>query len=551
MYGGIGAPLREPVFRRIWSASLLSNLGQQMQAVAAAWAMLEITHRADLVALVQTASMLPVMLLALPAGALADMYDRRKVAIAALFLSLCGASMLAVFAFAGVVSPNLILIGVFVTGTGISLYSPAWQASVAEIVGGRALPAAISLYSMSNNAARSVGPAIGGFVIAATGILAAFTINAALYLPILFALAFWKRVATPPRLPPERLDKAMLGGLRYVRHSPQSRKVVMRAFFTAAGGAAIYAMLPVVANQLLGGGARVYGILLGGFGLGAVGLATFSSQIQGRHSPERIAVVCSLILSAALIVVSMSAHIALTFGAMIAAGGAWMVSISTYNVSVQLASPRWVSGRTLAAFQAAVAAGLAGGAALWGHIAERGGVSMTLLFAGGYFAVTALFGRFLGLQKPIVPEQGPPPGRDPVVQMALTGRSGPLVIEIEYRVRNEDARAFYYAMRAVRRSRERNGAYAMSLMRDIADPQLWVEKISYPTWNDYMRARDRPTSDDRAHRDRAIAFHIGDELPLIRRFLERPTGSVRWSEDTIDPGETLPAPASFGPMSSP
>jgi len=550
-YGGIGAPLRDAVFRRIWSASLLSNLGQQMQAVAAAWAMLEITHQADLVALVQTASMLPVMLLALPAGALADMYDRRKVAIAALLLSLAGASLLAVIAFAGMASPKLILTGVFITGMGISLYSPAWQASVAEIVGPRALPAAISLYSMSNNAARSVGPAIGGFVIAATGILAAFAINAALYLPILFALAFWKREATPPRLPPERLDKAMLGGLRYVRHSPHSRRVVMRAFFTAAGGAAIYAMLPLVANQLLGGGARVYGFLLGGFGLGAVGLATLSSHIQSRYTPERIAVVCSLILAAALLVISMSAIIVVTILAMVAAGGAWMVSISTYNVSVQLSSPRWVSGRTLATFQAAVAGGLAGGAAAWGNLAEQSGVSTALVIASAYFAVTALFGRILGLQKPIAAEQGPPPQRDPVVQMALTGRSGPLVIEIEYRVKNEDARAFYHTMRAVRRSRERNGAYGMSLMRDVADPQLWVERISYATWNDYLRARDRPTSDDRALRDRANSFQIGGELPSIRRFLERPTGSVRWSEDTIDPGEALTAPTSFGPLSSP
>ncbi|KCZ94267.1 MFS transporter [Hyphomonas johnsonii] len=547
-HAGISVPLRDKPFRRIWSASLLSNLGQQMQAVAAAWTMLELTKRADLVAFVQTASMLPVMLLALAAGALADMYDRRKVAIAALTLSLTGSAMLALVVLAGAISPPLILIGVFVTGTGIALYSPAWQASVAELVGPRALPSAIALYSMSSNAARSVGPAIGGFVIASAGVAAAFSINAALYLPILLALYVWKRKATPPRLPPERLDKAMLSGLRYVRHSPQSRRVIFRAFFTSVGGAAFYAMLPLVADHLLGGGPRTYGFLLGGFGLGAVTFATATSFVQSRFSPEKIVVACTITLAITLLVAAYSSSVIVTTLAMFAAGGGWMVSISTYNVSVQLASPRWVSGRTLAGFQASVAGGLAGGAALWGMIANAGGVAVALVVAGGYVLATSCIGSVAGLRKLSTVENGPPPARDPIVQLALTGRSGPLVIEIEYRVRNEDARAFYHAMRDVRQSRERNGAYATALMRDISDPEVWLEKFTYATWNDYLRARDRPTTDDRAHRDRVVAYHVGDEPPKARRYLERPTGSVRWREDTIDPGEALSVPTSTTPL---
>jgi len=548
-YGGIGTPLRDPIFRRIWSTSLLSNLGQQMQAVAAAWVMLEITRAADLVALVQSASMLPVMLFALPSGALADMYDRRKVAVAALFLSLLGASLLAFASLASVISPIVILAGVFVTGTGISLYAPAWQASVAELVGPRALPAAISLYAMSSNAARSLGPAIGGFVVASAGALAAFSVNAVLYLPLLAALLLWRREVPPPRLPPERLDRAIGAGLRYVRHSQQLRRAIFRSMLAGVGGAAIYALLPLVADEMLGGGAKTYGLLLGGFGLGAVGLAAIASTIQARFAPERVACLSSLALAAAIMIIATSTSLGLTITAMVFAGGSWMILIATYNVSIQLASPRWVSGRTLAAFQVGIAGGLAGGAALWGFIAEELGVEATLIITSGFVAFTATIGLVASLTRPVAPEQAPPPARDPIVQMALTGTSGPVVIEIAYQVRNENAREFYHAMRAVIRSRERNGAFATSLRRDISNPLLWVEQFTYTTWDDYLRARNRPTSADRSLRDQAYAFHMRDELPVIRLYLERPTGSVRWSDDAIDPGQALPGPVGPVPFS--
>lgn len=547
-YSPIGAPLRDRTFRRIWSTSLLSNLGQQMQVVAAAWAMFEISGEASLVALVQTAAMLPVMLLAIAAGALADMYDRRRVALVALGVSLFGSALLGGLAACGLLTSHLILLGVFVTGMGIALYSPAWQASVAEIVGAKDLPAAIALYSLSSNAARSVGPAIGGFMIASAGMVFAFGMNAVLYVPLMIALYLWRRDTGSPRLPPERLDKAMLAGLRYVRHSPPSRRVILRAFFTAIGGAAVYSMLPLIAGNLLGGGPGIYGLLLGAFGVGAVSLATQTSRLQNRFAPETLVVACSVVLGSTLLICALSSAVVPSIAAMFAAGGAWTVSISIYNVSIQLASPRWVSGRTLAAFQAAVAGGLAGGAALWGAIADRYGVASTLIVAGCFVLATTLNGFIARLRKPIAAEAGPPPARDPVVQMALTGRSGPVVIEIEYRVRDDDARAFYHAMRDVRQSRERNGAFQTSLQRDISDPQLWVERFLYPTWNDYLRARDRPTANDRERRDRAVAFHIGREEPCVRRYLERPTGSVRWREDTIDPGEALPIPA---PLASP
>ena len=542
---GIMVPLQEKVFRRIWISSLFSNLAQQMQTVAAAWTMLQITHKAELVAMVQTASMLPIMLLAITAGAIADMYDRRRVALAALFMCVSGTGLLAFVAATGLISPPLILLCCFIAGSGISLYSPAWQASAVEIVGARSLAAAVALYALSANAARSVGPALGGIIIAASGTVAAFTVNLFLYIPIIVALFLWKRQAAPPRLPPERLDRAMLAGLRYVRRSPPIRRVILRSLVTSTGVAAVYSMTPLVARNILGGGPGTYGLLLGAFGVGAVAFGLTITRARERFSSETIVRFCSLLLGGAILIVAYSPYVALTVLAMTGAGGAWMVAVSTFNVSVQLGSPRWVSGRALATFQAMVSGGMAGGALLWGHLAEAYGVPTALSIAGILMVLSPLLGTALRMPDAALAEAAPPSSSDPVIKMALTGRSGPVVMEIEYRVTGEDARAFYHAMRDVHRSRERNGAFDVTLARDISDPELWVERFHYPTWHDYLRARDRPTVDDRALSDRALVFHTGTEPPRVRRMLERPTGSVRWREDALDPGETISVPVTL------
>ena len=543
----ITEPLRERVFRRIWISSVFSNLGQQMQAVAAAWTMLQLTHRADLVAMVQTAAMLPIMLLALVAGAIADMYDRRKVTMIALMVCVSGAGMLATVSALGLITPALILIGCFITGAGMSLYSPAWQASAAEIVGVKALPAAVALYSMSNNAARSVGPALGGIVIATVGMVAAFAMNTLLFIPLILALFMWKRQAKPPRLPPERLDRAMLTGLRYVRHSPPIRRVLVRCIVTSMGGAAIYAMTPLVAHHILQGGPGTYGILLGGFGLGAVTSAIVAADVRGRYSAEALTKISSIILGFAILLLAFSPYLALSVCATIAAGSAWMISISIYNVAVQLSAPRWVSGRALSTFHAAISGGLAGGALLWGDLAEAHGVVTALLMASAVMLLSPLLGFVLRVPDAVATEIVPPSKSDPVLQIPLTGRSGPIVVEIEYRIATHQARDFFDAMRGLRRSRERNGAFDVSLARNISDPEIWVERFHYPTWNDYLRARDRLTADDSQLRDRAQAFHKGDGPPRITRMLERPTGSVRWREDALDPGDNLSGPGSvFG-----
>src|SRR5262252_5104847 len=266
---GITAPLRHVVFRRIWLASLLSNLGLLIQAVGAAWAMTQMTASADKVALVQTALMLPVMLIAMPAGAVADMYDRRVVALISLTISLTGATALTVLTWLGHINPQILLALCFVVGSGMALFGPAWQSSVSEQVPAETLPSAVALNGISYNIARSFGPAIGGIVVATAGAVAAFAANALLYLPLFVVLFLWRRVTEPSRLPRERLNRAIVSGVRYIANSPPIKIVLARTFLTGLIGGSVSALMPLVARDLLHGGAQTYGIMLGAFGMGA------------------------------------------------------------------------------------------------------------------------------------------------------------------------------------------------------------------------------------------------------------------------------------------
>jgi MFS family permease len=267
---GIAAPLRHATFRRIWLASLLSNLGILIQGVGAAWAMTQMTSSADKVALVQTALMMPIMLIAMPAGAIADMHDRRVVTMVSLAIALAGATSLTVLSWLGWLAPNLLLALCFIVGSGMALFGPAWQSSVSEQVPTETLPAAVALNGISYNIARSFGPAIGGVVVAALGAVAAFALNALLYLPLLAVLFLWKRVHEPSRLPREKLNRAMVSGVRYITNSPPIKIVLTRTFVIGLIGGSLSALMPLVARDLLHGGAQTYGIILGAFGMGAV-----------------------------------------------------------------------------------------------------------------------------------------------------------------------------------------------------------------------------------------------------------------------------------------
>jgi MFS family permease len=535
---GIAAPLRFAVFRRIWLASLLSNLGLMIQSVGAAWAMTQMTASADKVALVQTALMLPIMLISMPAGAVADMYDRRVVSLASLVLSLVGACVLTMLDWTGHITPNILLAFCFIIGSGMALFGPAWQSSVGEQVPPEVLPSAVALNGISYNIARSFGPAIGGIVVATAGAVAAFAANAVLYIPLLVVLFLWRRKVDVSRLPRERLSRAIVSGVRYIANSPSIKIVLTRTLITGICGGSVSALMPLVARDLLHGGAQTYGIMLGAFGMGAVIGAMNIGHVRKHLSGESSIRACALIMGVAIAVVAVSSEPVITAAALVVAGSVWMLAVALFNIGVQLSAPRWVAGRSLAAFQAAIAGGIAIGSWGWGHLTDMVGVEAALLVSGGAMFLSPLFGLFLRMPPTGARDEDAETLADPEVQLQLTARSGPLVVEIEYRVDQENARAFHGVMQDVQLSRQRNGAYGWSIARDIADPELWTERYHCPTWLDFLRQRNRSTQSERALYQRAADYHLGPDPVRVRRMLERPFGSVRWKDDTPDRAAT-------------
>ena len=427
----------------------------------------------------------------------------------------------------------------------MALFGPAWQASVSEQVPAETLPAAVALNGISYNIARSFGPAIGGIVVATAGAVAAFAVNAVLYLPLMVVLFLWSRTSEPSRLPRERLNRAIVSGMRYIANSPSIRIVLARTLVTGLIGGSVSALMPLVARDLLHGGAQTYGIMLGAFGMGAVIGALNIAEVRQRMSGEAAVRACAISMAGAIAAVALSTAPVLTAVALVFAGAVWMLAVALFNIGVQLSAPRWVAGRSLAAFQASIAGGIAIGSWGWGHLTDATGVETALLVSAGLMLLSPLLGIWLRMPPVGARNEDSEVLADPEVRLSLTGRSGPLVVEIEYRVEQDSARAFHNVMQRVQLSRQRNGAYGWSIARDIADPELWTERYHCPTWHDYLRQRNRSTQSERALHQRAIEFHLGPEPVRIRRMLERPFGSVRWKEDTPDraANEVLPVVA--------
>ncbi len=537
--GGTGAfaPLREPTFRRIWITSLFSNFGQLILGVGAAWEMTRLTTDPSMVALVQSALMLPLMLVAVPAGAVADMFDRRKIALTGLGFSAASGAVLTALAFAGLTTPWMLLGFCTLIGAGVALYSPSWQASISEQVSEEHLPAAIGLGSISYNVARSFGPALGGLIVVAFGAKAAFGINAVFYIPLWIAFLFWQRKHTPSRLPPERIDRAIVSGARYALHSLPIRTVLARAFLFGLSSAAYVALGPLVARDLLHGNAATYGIMLGATGVGAVLGALMMSTLRERMSAEAAAKLFAIGTGLSMVLIALSSSLLLTCVGFFVIGLCNMTTASLLNVAVQLSAPRWVTARALSLYSSAMTGGVAIGAWIWGETTASIGVSHALLLSATAVLLTTLVGFVMPLQDDRdVDTESVGIANEVAVGMALTMRSGPIVVEVEYDVDIEQARQFYAAAQKLQRVRKRNGGFDWSIARDVANPALWVERYHCPTWGDYLRMRDRYTQAELDIQVEVDSFNRSGHGMRVRRLLERPYGSVRWKADSPDPG---------------
>lgn len=521
------APLRLPVFRAVWMASTLSNLGGLIQSVGASWMMTSIAGSADMVALVQASIALPIVLFSLFAGAMADSLDRRRVMLGAQFFMLSVSLSLAVCAWNGWMTPWLLLSFTFLIGTGAAFNASAWQASVSDMVPRAQLVGAVALNSMGFNMARSVGPAIGGAIVAAAGAAAAFAFNAASYLPLIFVLSRWRPTPHTNVLPRETLGVAIAAGIRYVWMSPTIRTVLARSVVYGFGASGVVALLPLVARDLIAGGPLTYGLLLGAFGVGAVAGALGSARLREAFVTESIVRGSSIGFAVAAAIVGLSSHLLVSMAALSVAGAAWVLTLSLFNVTVQLSAPRWVVARALSLYQMVTFAGLAAGSWLWGTLAVHHGVGVSLLTAAAVIFGCALMGRWL----PLAPAQDlnlDPLAlwKEPVTVVPVEPRTGPVVITIEYIIREEDILEFLGAMAERRRIRRRDGAHHWTLLRDLADPQLWIERYDTATWLDYIRHNSRLTHEDAVIPERLRALHQGPEAPAVRRMIERRTDSL-------------------------
>lgn len=534
---GIFAPLRHATFRNMWLGSTVINAGGLIQSVAAAWVMSEIAA-ADFVALVQTATFLPMALFALPAGALADIYDRRKVQIVFFLLSMVAAILMTVAAAWGLITPWVLLGLCFLVGSGGALAAPARGASVSEQVPPTLIAQAVGLNNISYNLARSVGPAIGGVVVASFGAMAAFAINAVSHIPMLISLQRWQREAEVSRLPPEGFFRSISSGVRYIANMQPVRRTILRAFVVCFVTASLQSLLPLIARDLLHADARVFGLLLGGFGVGAV-LGIFVLQpLRDALGNEKTMLLCGLFVAASLAILAVSKSAVLDFFVLLVAGLTSMIITTLISITVQLFVPRWVMGRAIATSTAAICFGIAFGAWFWGAIAKEHGVMVAYQLASVAMLASLLLGRWLPIaDRTSSTEVDEQILDDPDIALGISGRSGPISIELQYMIPADRARDFYNLMREVQQSRIRNGAYDCALSRNLADPEHWIERFSCPTWDDYLRLRSRRTLDDSAMQQRAREMHIGMEPIKVRRWLDRPFGSVRWREDAPDRGD--------------
>jgi MFS family permease len=515
-------PLRNEAYRRIWLTSISSNLGGLIQGVGAAWMMASISTSENMVALVQASNTGPIMLLSLIAGAIADSFDRRKVMIAAQLFMIVVSALLTLFALLDLITPWALLAFTFLIGCGTALNNPSWQASVGDIVPRADLPAAVSLNSMGFNITRSVGPAIGGAIVAAAGAAAAFAVNTLSYFAIIYALFRWRPDIPKNPLPREQLGSAIAAGLRYVAMSPNLGKVLFRGFVFGLTATAILSLLPIVARDQLLGGPLTFGGLLGAFGLGAIFGAFSNQRARELLSSEDIVRAAFAGFAVAAGVTGISTSVWITALALMVAGTCWVLALSLFNTVVQLSTPRWVVGRALSLYQTATFGGMATGSWLWGSVAESYGSGHALVASSLLMMVGVFIGFFLPMPAFATLDLDPLNRfNEPSLKLDIRPRSGPIVIHVDFEIADEDVPEFLRIMVERRRIRLRDGARNWALMRDLENPDIWTETYHVPTWVDYVRHNQRRTKADTEITDRLLELHRGDRPPKVHRMIER------------------------------
>ncbi len=525
--------MQQPTFRALWLAILVGNIGTWIHDVAAAWVMAETTGSPLMVAAVQSATTLPVVLLAIVAGTLADIVDRRRYLIIAQLWMLLVASTLAVLAHLDMLRPWTLVALTFALGIGAAMAMPAQQATTPELVPRPMLGPAVALGSLSMNIARSIGPALGGLIVAQAGIAWAFAVNALSFLGVVVVLWRWRRTPASSALPPETFGAALRAGMRYARQASVLQSVLVKAacFFVFAN--ALTALLPIVVKQELGASAGTYGLLLGCIGIGAIAGAMLLPALRTRVDPDAMVLAATAVYAACMVALASLRSIPVLYVVSLFNGFAWITVLSSLQIAAQTSVPAWVRARALSLYIVVFSAGMALGSLGWGVVAQAYGTPAALMAAAVGTVIAALASwRFrLGEAARVnVTPSGHWP--QPVVVGDVGGDRGPVLVTVEYRVDIARREEFLARMQPLGHARRRNGAVQWGVAEDSTQPGTYLEYFVDCSWHEHLRQHERVTEDERALQD-AIKALLEDPTgtPVVRHFI----GGA--------PGRPVPAPS--------
>ncbi|MDO5056947.1 MAG: MFS transporter [Lautropia sp.] len=513
------APLRQRLFAVLWLATLVGNTGSFLRDVASSWLITDLSSSPAAVALAQAAASLPVFLLAIPAGVMADILDRRRFLIG-IQLLLAGVSLcLMLLSMAGAHSVATLVGLTFVGGIGAALMGPTWQAIVPELVDRQHLRSAVALNSLGINIARAVGPALGGLALASLGAAFTYGMDVLSYAFVIAALLWWKRPAAEADALAERFPGAFRAGLRYARASRELHVVLFRAFLFFAMASSVWALLPLVARQVLNGGPGFYGVLLGAVGAGAIVGAVLLPRLRNRLGNDGLMLAAALSSAVVMVFLASAPPQWAAVAALLLLGAAWITALTTLNSVAQGILPNWVRGRSLAVYLTVFNGAMALGSLGWGAVAQGIGVPMTLVCAAVALSLVGLLAHRIKLprgESDLRPSNHWP---EPLVAEQVANDRGPVLIHIEYRVAPEDRAAFLAAVHRLAPSRRRDGAYAWGVAEDTAEPGLFLEWFQVESWAEHLRQHRRVSMTDADLQAEVQRFHRGEGKPVVRHYL--------------------------------
>jgi MFS family permease len=516
---GTFAPLRHRLFAVIWAATVLGNIGTFMRDVSSAWLVTEISASPASVAMIQAAGTLPFFLLAIPAGVLSDILDRRRLLIALQLVLGSVSSLLAVLAWTGSVSVESLIVLTFLGGVGAALATPAWQAITPELVPRSDLKGAVALNSLGINIARSIGPALGGFLLAGLGAAAVYGFDVLTYVVVGGALLWWRREADADDGLRENFGGALRAGLRYARASRDLHRILWRAVLFFAFASAVWALLPIVARQEIGGGPSFYGLLLGSVGAGAIVGAVLLPRARARLGQDRLVLTATLVTASATALLALTDSEIVAIAATFVLGIAWIAMLTTLNSTMQAILPNWIRGRGLAIYLTAFNGAMAAGSLGWGFLAQEIGTDAALIAAGLSLVVIAVLAHRAPLpigEGDLTPSLHWP---EPAMAEPVAHDRGPVMVMVTYRIRQSDRAAFLEALKRLSEGRRRDGAYAWGISEDAADPEHLVEWFFVESWAEHLRQHKRVSKADADIQAEARRFHQGTEPPLVQHFL--------------------------------